>query len=134
MEERKQSLNNNNEIGNIIIDYSGNNESVNATAIKLADGKPYILAYISVLGRQPRLIIQDLNGKTVKKLTDFDGHSNVLYYGHGEFTVDNDNIYIFTSETSKPMFYSIDKNSLTIKTFKPLVLLVYKVFVVMIME
>lgn len=120
MEERKQSLNNNNEIGNIIIDYSGNNESVNATAIKLADGKPYILAYISVLGRQPRLIIQDLNGKTVKKLTDFDGHSNVLYYGHGEFTVDNDNIYIFTSGTARPMFYIIDKNSLIIKNWKPL--------------
>lgn len=100
-------------IGNIVINYSGYDKPIDAIPIVLGDGKMYILTNIRAAAGRSRLILQDLNGNTIKELMNF-GFEN------GEVTVDNANIYIFTSNSNKPMFYIFDKNTLELKYKKPL--------------
>lgn len=108
-----QTLPSTKEIGNIVINYSGNDKPIDAIPIKLGDGKTYILTNIRACGPNSRLILQDLNGITIKELMNFG-------YEKGEVTVDNDNIYVFTLNTDNPMFYIIDKRTLKLRYEKPL--------------
>lgn len=100
-------------IGNVVINYSGYDKPIDAIPITLGDGKTYLLTNIRAAAAKSRLILQDLNGNTIKELMNF-GFEN------GEVTVDNDNIYVFTSNTRNPMFYTFDKKTLELKYEKPL--------------
>ena len=109
----EQTLPSINEIGNIVINYSGYDKPIDAIPIKLGDGKTYLLTNIRACGPNSRLILQDLNGITIKELMNFG-------YEKGEVTVDNDNIYVFTLNTDNPMFYIIDKRTLELRYEKPI--------------
>lgn len=108
-----QTLPSTKEIGNIVINYSGYDKPIDAIPIKLGDGKTYLLTNIRACGPNSRLILQDLNGITIKELMNFG-------YEKGEVTVDNDNIYVFTLNTDNPMFYIIDKRTLKLRYEKHL--------------
>lgn len=101
------------EIGNIVINYDGYDKPIDAIPIALGDGETYLLANIRADAGCSRLILQDLKGNTIKQLINFG-------YGNGEVTVDNDNIYIFTSDATNPMFYTFDKKTLELKYKQPL--------------
>ena len=109
----EQALPSINEIGNIVINYNGCDTPIDAFPIELADGSTYILTNIRATDSNSRLILQDLNGNTIKEL---------MYFGreNSEVTVDNDNIYVFTSKSKNPMFYIIDKKNFELKYEKPL--------------
>lgn len=111
--KNNQTLPNVQGIGNIVINYSGYDKPIDAIPITLGDGKTYLLTNIRAYAGRSRLILQDLNGNTIKELIKFG-------FGNGEVTVDNNNIYVFTSNTSDPMFYTFDKKTFELKYEKPL--------------
>ena len=100
-------------IGNVIINYRGYDKPIDAIPITYDNGQTYILTNIRAAAARSRLILQDLNGNTVKELMNF-GFEN------GEVTVDNDNIYVFTSNSQNPMFYIFDKRTLGLTYQKPI--------------
>ena len=113
LEKINQTLKNINGIGNVIINYNGYDKPIDAIPITLGDEKTYLLTNIRAAAGRSRLILQDLNGNTIKELMNF-GFEN------GVVTVDNDNIYVFTSNSNDPMFYTFDKKSLELKYEKAL--------------
>ncbi len=108
-----QTLPSTKEIGNIVINYSGCDTPIDAIPIKLGDGSTYILTNIRSIDSGSRLILQDLNGNIIKELMNFENE-------FCEVTVDNDNIYVFTSNSENPMFYIINKKTLELRYKKPL--------------
>ena len=75
-----QTLQSIKEIGNVVINYSGYDIPIDAIPITLGDGKTYLLTNIRAAAAKSRLILQDLNGNTIKELMNF-GFEN------GEVTV-----------------------------------------------
>ena len=108
-----QTLPSTKEIGNIVINYSDYDKPIDAIPIELGDGRTYLLTNIRPTFSDSRLILQDLNGNIIKELMNFGNE-------FCEVTVDNDNIYVFTSNSENPMFYIINKKNLELRYKKPL--------------
>lgn len=108
-----QTLPSTKEIGNIVINYSDYDKPIDAIPIELGDGRTYLLTNIRPTVGDSRLILQDLNGNIIKELMNFGNE-------FCEVTVDNDNIYVFTSNSENPMFYIINKKNLELRYKKPI--------------
>ena len=108
-----QTLPSTKEIGNIVINYNGCDTPFGAIPIELGDGRTYLLTNIRPTVGDSRLILQDLNGNIIKELMNFGNE-------FCEVTVDNDNIYVFTSNSENPMFYIINKKNLELRYKKPI--------------
>ena len=109
----EQSLPRNKEFGNIVIRYSGYDTPNDAIPLEMDDGNTYILTSILSAGGRNRVILQDLNGNTVKELMHLGSQ-------HGYITADNENIYVFTSYSNDPKLYIYDKKNLELKYEKGL--------------
>ena len=109
----QQSLKNTTDIGNIVINYGKYDVPIDVIPIVMSDGTIKLLSNLHPNYGKNRLVIQDLAGNTIKTLLQFGFENSAI-------TVDNDNIYVFTSNSRNPMYYVIDKKSLTLKFQKPL--------------
>ena len=101
------------EIGHLKIQYKDYDKAENVFPIFQENGKMYLLTNINACGDDCRLVLLGLKGKNIK---------NLMFFGHeyAETTVDDEKIYVFTSNTEIPMYYRFDKKTLELEYEKRL--------------
>lgn len=100
-------------IGNIVFDYTEYDAPIHATPIVQENGEIVILTNMRAAARRSRVVLQDLTGKEIKNILS-------VGYENAEVTKDENNIYIFTSNSSAPQFYIFDAKTYEQKACKPL--------------
>ena len=100
-------------IGNIVFNYKGYDKPIHATPIVMENGEIVILTNMRASAGRSRVVLQDLSGNEIKSLLK-------LGYENAEVTKDDEKIYIATSNSHDPQFYTFDLETFTQTSKKPL--------------
>ena len=100
-------------IGNIVFNYKGYDKPIHATPIVMENGEIVILTNMRASAGRSRVVLQDLSGNEIKSLLK-------LGYENAEVTKDDEKIYIATSNSDNPQFYTFDLKTFNQTSKKPL--------------
>lgn len=91
-------------IGNVVLNYTGDDKPIHATPIVMENGEIVILTNMRAAAGRSRVVLQDLAGNEIKILLK-------LGFENAEVANDDERIYIFTSNSRNPQFYTFDSRT-----------------------
>ena len=107
-------------IGNVVFNYKGYDKPIHAIPIVMENGEIVILTNIRAMAGRCRVVLQNLSGEEIKTLWHDPVVNGNPKYENAEVTNDDDNIYVFTSNTRNPQLYIFDSKNFTQISRKPL--------------